>query len=65
MARGNRTAQITGSSTTSLDEAIRDGMARARRWGASWARITKISARTAGGRRELYLVRLLIGRSRA
>jgi flavin-binding protein dodecin len=61
MGRGMRTVQIIGSSTRSLEEAIRDGMASAARRGAQWARITRISARTADGEREEYRVRLLIG----
>ena len=56
MAGRRRTAQIIGSSTRSLEEAIHDGMARARRWGASWAKITRISARTWDGRRKHYRV---------
>jgi flavin-binding protein dodecin len=61
MGRGTRTVQIVGSSTRSLEEAIRDGMARAARRGARWARITRISARSSDGEREVYRVRLLIG----
>jgi flavin-binding protein dodecin len=56
-----RTVQIIGSSTRSLEEAIRDGMACAARRGARWARITRISARTADGEREVYRVRLMVG----
>jgi flavin-binding protein dodecin len=65
MIRGTRTAHIVGSSTRSLEEAIRDGMGRAARWGAQWARITGISARSADGGREVYRVRLVIGTQRA
>ncbi|MCO1659225.1 dodecin domain-containing protein [Pseudonocardia humida] len=61
MGRGTRTAQIIGSSTRSLEEAIRDGMARAARAGARWARITGISARSEDGDGEVYRVSLLIG----
>lgn len=65
MLRGIRTTHIIGSSTRSLEEAIRDGMARAARWGAQWARITRISARSVDGSREVYQVRLVIGTQRA
>jgi len=61
MGRGTRTAQIIGSSTRSLEEAVRDGMARAAREGARWARITGISARSDDGAAEVYRVSLLIG----
>jgi flavin-binding protein dodecin len=61
MGRGMRTVQIIGSSTRSLEEAIRDGMARAARRGGRWARITRISARTNDGDHEVYRVRLLVG----
>jgi flavin-binding protein dodecin len=61
MGRGTRTAQVIGSSTRSVEEAIRDGMARATRLGARWVRITRISARAPDDDGELYLVRLLSG----
>jgi flavin-binding protein dodecin len=61
MVRGARTAQIVGSSTRSLEEAIRDAMAHAARLGALWARIVKISARSDDGSSEVYRVRLLVG----
>lgn len=61
MGRGARTAEVIGSSTRSLEEAVRDGMARAAGRGARWARIVRISARSDDGERELYRVRLLIG----
>ena len=61
MGRVTRTKQIIGSSTRSLEDAVRDGMARAASWGASWVRITTISARMPDDRRELYRVRLVIG----
>jgi flavin-binding protein dodecin len=64
MARATRTAQIIGSSTRSLDAAIHDGLARARRWGAAWARVTKISARAVDDGRRRYRVRLLVGAHR-
>jgi|RhiMethySRZTD1v2_1073278.scaffolds.fasta_scaffold3270805_2 flavin-binding protein dodecin len=61
MGRVARTKQIVGSSTRSVEEAIRDGMALAARWGAAWVRITTISARALDEHRELYRVRLVIG----
>ncbi len=61
MAGVTRTTHIVGSSTRSLEEAIRDGMARAASWGAAWARITKISARTADGECEVFRVGLVAG----
>ncbi|WP_214402784.1 dodecin domain-containing protein [Pseudonocardia lacus] len=61
MGLGTRTAEVIGSSTRSLDEAVRDGMARAARLGALWARITRISARTSADEHEVYRVSLLIG----
>jgi flavin-binding protein dodecin len=65
MGRVARTKQIVGSSTRSVEEAVRDGMARAARWGAAWVRITTISARASDEHREVYRVRLLIGLSGA
>ena len=65
MGRVARTMHIVGSSTRSLEEAVRDGMARAAHRGAAWVRITRITARASDERRELYRVRLLIGLSGA
>jgi flavin-binding protein dodecin len=61
MGRVARTAQIVGSSTRSLEEAVRDGMARAAQAGAHWVRIAGISARTTDDEHEVYRVRLLVG----
>jgi flavin-binding protein dodecin len=61
MGRVARTKQIVGSSTRSVEEAIRDGMALAARWGAAWVRVSTISARMSDDRREVYRVRLVIG----
>ena len=61
MGRGTRTAEIIGSSTRSIEEAIRDGMSAAARRGAQWVRVVRISARAPEGGSELYRVRLLIG----
>ena len=59
MARGTRIAHIVGSSTRSVEEAIRDAMNRAAEWGAKRTRITRISGRSADGHAELYRVQLL------
>jgi flavin-binding protein dodecin len=65
MGRAARTKEIVGSSTRSVEEAIRDGMALAARWGAAWVRITTISARALDEHQQVYRVRLLIGLSPA
>jgi flavin-binding protein dodecin len=62
MHRGTRIAHIVGSSTRSVEEAIRDAMARAAEWGSIRTRITRISGRSRDGSTELYRVQVLVAR---